>query len=211
METCRIARRGTRLLRRRAARDPRGGRQRGRRRGGRVARVVRRRDRDDGAARRRVRDLLGRRVRGTAKNLDCFCAVPSGKAPSCSSCRCRSARSSSTTRSAPRRSPCRACRAGLGALHARFGRLPWRRRLRTALRLARVGVPMTPAQASCLAMLAPVMTMDAGARIYAPGRHAASGRRPASPARDRERRWRCWLPRARSRRTRRRSRSRSSR
>ena len=27
---------------------------------------------------------------------------------------------------------------------------------------------MTPAHASCLAMLAPVMTMDAGARIYAP-------------------------------------------
>ena len=38
-----------------------------------------------------------------------------------------------------------------------------------ALRLARSGVELPPAHASCLAMLAPVMTMDAGDRIYAPG------------------------------------------
>src|SRR4029078_10580254 len=49
------------------------------------------------------------------------------------------------------------------------GRLPWRRLFEPALRLARVGVPMSPAQASCLAMLAPVMTMEAGGRISAPG------------------------------------------
>ena len=30
------------------------------------------------------------------------------------------------------------------------------------------GVAMSPAHASCLAMLAPIMTMDSGARIYAP-------------------------------------------
>jgi gamma-glutamyltranspeptidase/glutathione hydrolase len=34
--------------------------------------------------------------------------------------------------------------------------------------LARIGVDMTPGQAACLAMLAPVMTLDAGERIYAP-------------------------------------------
>src|ERR1043165_9054368 len=58
--------------------------------------------------------------------------------------------------------------AGIGALHARFGRLPWRDLFEPAFRLARAGVPMSPAHASCLAMLAPVMTMDLGARIYAP-------------------------------------------
>src|ERR687886_309627 len=36
-------------------------------------------------------------------------------------------------------------------------------------RLAREGVDLPPAHAACLAMLEPVMTMDAGARIYAPG------------------------------------------
>ena len=58
--------------------------------------------------------------------------------------------------------------AGLDALWRRHGRLPWPRLVEPALRLARDGVEMTPAQASCLAMLAPVMTMDAGERIYSP-------------------------------------------
>jgi gamma-glutamyltranspeptidase/glutathione hydrolase len=38
-----------------------------------------------------------------------------------------------------------------------------------ALRLARSGVELPPAHAACLAMLEPVMTMNAGAAIYAPG------------------------------------------
>jgi gamma-glutamyltranspeptidase / glutathione hydrolase len=60
--------------------------------------------------------------------------------------------------------------AGLGALHARYGRLPWARLVEPALRLARSGVVMPPAHAACLAMLAPVFTMgDDGRRIYAPG------------------------------------------
>ena len=59
--------------------------------------------------------------------------------------------------------------AGLEALWRRFGRLPWPRVVEPALRLAGDGVELPPAHASCLAMLAPVMTMDAGARIYAPG------------------------------------------
>jgi gamma-glutamyltranspeptidase/glutathione hydrolase len=59
--------------------------------------------------------------------------------------------------------------AGLAALHERFGRLPWPRLVEPALRLAREGVDFPPAHASCLAMLAPVMTMNEGARIYSPG------------------------------------------
>jgi gamma-glutamyltranspeptidase / glutathione hydrolase len=59
--------------------------------------------------------------------------------------------------------------AGLEALWQRFGRLPWERLVEPALELARDGVDFPPAHAACLAMLAPVMTMDAGARIYAPG------------------------------------------
>jgi len=58
--------------------------------------------------------------------------------------------------------------AGLGLLHAEYGRLPWPRLVEPALRLARDGVMFPTAHAACLAMLAPVMTMDEGARIYAP-------------------------------------------
>jgi gamma-glutamyltranspeptidase/glutathione hydrolase len=57
---------------------------------------------------------------------------------------------------------------GLRALHE-HGRLPWTRVVEPALRLARNGVPMPPAHAACLRMLEPVLTMDAGSRIYAPG------------------------------------------
>jgi gamma-glutamyltranspeptidase / glutathione hydrolase len=58
---------------------------------------------------------------------------------------------------------------GLGALHRRFGRLPWPRLLEPALRLARDGVVMPAAHAACLAMLGPVFTMQPdGERIYAP-------------------------------------------
>jgi gamma-glutamyltranspeptidase / glutathione hydrolase len=59
--------------------------------------------------------------------------------------------------------------AGLDALHREHGRLPWRRLVEPALRLARDGVDFPAAHAACLAMLAPVMTMNEGARIYSPG------------------------------------------
>jgi gamma-glutamyltranspeptidase / glutathione hydrolase len=59
--------------------------------------------------------------------------------------------------------------AGLDELWRRHGRLEWPRLVEPGLRLARSGVEMPSAQASCLAMLAPVMTMNEGARIYAPG------------------------------------------
>ncbi len=59
--------------------------------------------------------------------------------------------------------------AGLGALWTRFGRLSWARLCQPALELARTGVDMPPAHAACLDMLAPVMTMNEGGPIYAPG------------------------------------------
>src|ERR671910_3214120 len=73
--------------------------------------------------------------------------------------------------------------AGLDALWSRFGRLPWARLCEPALALARSGVVMPPAHASCLAMLAPVFTMQPdGARIYAPeGRPLGSGELLAQP------------------------------
>jgi gamma-glutamyltranspeptidase/glutathione hydrolase len=57
---------------------------------------------------------------------------------------------------------------GLHELWRRFGRLPWPRLLAPAIALARDGVPMPPRHVACLEMLAPVMTLDEGARIYAP-------------------------------------------
>jgi gamma-glutamyltranspeptidase / glutathione hydrolase len=72
--------------------------------------------------------------------------------------------------------------AGLDALHREHGRLPWPRLVEPALRLARDGVDFPPAHAACLAMLAPVMTMDAGARIYSPsGRLLQAGDRLRQP------------------------------
>ena len=59
--------------------------------------------------------------------------------------------------------------AGLAALYAEHGRLPWPRLVEPALRLAQDGVVFPTAHAQCLAMLGPVMTMNEGARIYAPG------------------------------------------
>src|SRR5439155_3892719 len=72
--------------------------------------------------------------------------------------------------------------AGLAELWRRHGRLEWTRLVEPALRLARAGVEMTPAQSSCLAMLATVMTMNEGARIYAPrGSLLAAGERLEQP------------------------------
>src|SRR5256714_2806285 len=59
--------------------------------------------------------------------------------------------------------------AGLVALWEEQGRLSWPRLVEPALRLAQEGVDFPPAHAACLAMLAPVMTMNEGAAIYAPG------------------------------------------
>src|SRR3954463_2586561 len=57
---------------------------------------------------------------------------------------------------------------GLDEHSRRHGRLDWPTLVEPAMRLARSGVDMAPAHAACLAMLAPVMTMNEGARIYSP-------------------------------------------
>jgi gamma-glutamyltranspeptidase/glutathione hydrolase len=59
--------------------------------------------------------------------------------------------------------------AGLDALWRAHGRLPWPRLVEPALAVARAGAELPPAHAACLEMLAPVMTMNEGAGIYAPG------------------------------------------
>jgi gamma-glutamyltranspeptidase/glutathione hydrolase len=59
--------------------------------------------------------------------------------------------------------------AGLDSLWRAAGRLPWRRLVEPALRVARAGVVLEPAHAACLAMLEPVMTMNRGAELHAPG------------------------------------------
>jgi gamma-glutamyltranspeptidase/glutathione hydrolase len=58
--------------------------------------------------------------------------------------------------------------AGLEALWREHGKVPWARLVEPAIRLARHGVAFPTAHAACLAMLAPVMTMNEGGRIYAP-------------------------------------------
>jgi gamma-glutamyltranspeptidase / glutathione hydrolase len=106
---------------------------------------------------------------GEVRNLDCFVAVPSGRGAPMDELRVPFGEelvhyavgaSSCAVPGAP---------AGLDALWRAYGRLPWARLVEPALRLARAGVEMPPAHAACLAMLAPVMTMREGARIYAPG------------------------------------------
>ncbi|TML27479.1 MAG: gamma-glutamyltranspeptidase [Actinobacteria bacterium] len=72
--------------------------------------------------------------------------------------------------------------AGLVALWEAHGRLPWPRLVEPALRLAESGVEFPPAHAACLAMLAPVMTMNEGAAIYSPGgRLLTAGERLEQP------------------------------
>ena len=110
---------------------------------------------------------------GTVRNLDCFCAAPGLGAP---------ARNAELLHLqvpfgeelvdyavGPASCAVPGVPAGLDALWRAHGRLPWPRLLEPALRLARDGVVMPSAHAACLAMLAPVYTMNEGAAIYAPG------------------------------------------
>ena len=108
-----------------------------------------------------------------ARNLDCFCSVPGldAERPPSPMDRLAVPFGEELVHYAIGAASCAVpgLPAGLGALHAAHGRLPWPRLVEPALRLARDGVPMGRAHADCLAMLAPVMTLDAGAAIYAPG------------------------------------------
>jgi gamma-glutamyltranspeptidase/glutathione hydrolase len=110
---------------------------------------------------------------GSARNLDCFCAVPGlGAGPRESELlQLEVPFGEQLVHYAVGPASCAVpgVAAGLGALWERHGRLPWARLVEPALRLARGGVEMPAAHASCLAMLAPVMTMREGGRMYAPG------------------------------------------
>src|SRR2546425_4519546 len=105
---------------------------------------------------------------GSAWNLDCFCAVPSGEGGELLELRVPFGEELVHYAVGPASCAVPGVPAGLGALHERFGRLPWRDLFEPAMQLARAGVEMPAAHASCLAMLAPVLTMDLGARIYSP-------------------------------------------
>jgi gamma-glutamyltranspeptidase / glutathione hydrolase len=123
---------------------------------------------------------------GTIANLDCFVAVPGLGAPR---------RSPELVELAvpfgaelvhyavgPASCAVPGVPAGLDALWKRFGRLPWPRLCEPALALARNGVVLPRAHAACLEMLAPVMTMNEGAAIYAPdGRLLETGERLEQP------------------------------
>jgi len=108
-----------------------------------------------------------------ARNLDCFVAVPgiSGKRAAARPLDIEVAFGTELVHYTVGIGSCGVpgLPAGLGALHAEHGRIPWSRVCEPALRLAEAGVDFPPAHAACLRMLAPVMTMNEGARIYAPG------------------------------------------
>src|SRR6266496_2684087 len=110
---------------------------------------------------------------GHAINLDCFCAVPGlgaePRQPELVHLAVPFGEELVHYAVGPASCAVPGVPAGLEALWREHGRLDWPRLVEPALRLARSGVVLPPAHAACLAMLAPVMTMDAGARIYAPG------------------------------------------
>ena len=106
---------------------------------------------------------------GSTRLLDCFVAVPSGTGAPMDELQVPFGEE--LVHYAIGASSCAVpgVAAGLDALWRAHGRLPWARLVEPALRIARSGVVMPPAHASCLAMLAPVMTMREGGAIYAPG------------------------------------------
>ena len=106
---------------------------------------------------------------GQARNLDCFCAVPSGTGGPLLELDVPFGEELVHYAVGPASCAVPGLPAGLEALWREHGRLPWRDLCAPALRLARAGVAMPPAHVACLEMLAPVMTMREGARIYAPG------------------------------------------
>jgi len=105
---------------------------------------------------------------GQAWNLDCFCDVPSGDGDEMQQMPVPFGEELVHYAIGAASCAVPGVAAGLGALHERFGRLPWRDVLEPAMRLARTGVEFTHAHAKCLAMLAPVMTLDRGGEIFSP-------------------------------------------
>ena len=118
-----------------------------------------------------------------AWNLDCFVDVPSGAGAPPVELRVPFGEELVHYAVGPGTCAVPGLPRGLGALHRRYGRLPWPTVVEPALRLAREGVAMPPAHAACLAMLGPVFTMQPdGERIYAPeGRLLETGETLAQP------------------------------
>jgi gamma-glutamyltranspeptidase / glutathione hydrolase len=124
---------------------------------------------------------------GRVRNLDCFCAVPGLGAEARDSAELVELAvpfGAELIHYAVGPASCAVpgVPAGLGALWREYGVLPWPRLVEPALRLAREGVEVPPAHAACLEMLAPVLTLDLGARIYSPcGRLLRAGERLEQP------------------------------
>ena len=123
---------------------------------------------------------------GRARNLDCFVAIPGvgGEAHDLDLVHLEVPFGEELVHYAIGPASCAVpgLPAGLDLLWRTHGRLPWARLVEPALRLARDGVDFPQAHAACLAMLAPVMTMNEGARIYSPGgRLLATGERLHQP------------------------------
>ncbi len=106
---------------------------------------------------------------GQVRNLDCFVSVPSGSGEPMFELKVPFGAELVHYAVGPSSCGVPGLPAGLDALWRGHGRLPWAELCRPALRLAREGVPMPPAHVACLQMLEPVMTMNEGGRIYAPG------------------------------------------
>jgi gamma-glutamyltranspeptidase / glutathione hydrolase len=106
---------------------------------------------------------------GATTNLDAFVAVPSGHGAPMEELEVLFGEE--VVRYAIGASSCAVpgVPAGLDALWRAHGRLLWADVVEPARRLAAAGTAFSPAHSACLRMLAPVMTMREGARIYAPG------------------------------------------
>jgi gamma-glutamyltranspeptidase / glutathione hydrolase len=104
-----------------------------------------------------------------ALNLDCFVDVPSGEGAALVELQVPFGEELVHYAVGPGSCAVPGVPGGLHSLWKRFGRLPWPRLVEPAIRLAQRGVTMPPAHAACLAMLAPVFTLQPdGRRIYAP-------------------------------------------
>ena len=106
---------------------------------------------------------------GRARNLDCFVAVPSGRGGAMRELQVPFGEELVHYAVGAASCAVPGVAAGIAALWRAHGTVPWPRLVEPALALARDGVRMPPAHVRCLEMLAPVLTLDAGARIYSPG------------------------------------------
>src|SRR5947208_3611148 len=85
---------------------------------------------------------------GCAWHLDCFCTAPSVSGAELVHMRVPFGEELVHYAIGPASCAVPGVPAGLGALHERFGRMPWRDLLEPAMRLARIGVELPAAHAS---------------------------------------------------------------